>query len=262
MVRIFITLLICASFARADVALLLEEQIGPFWRFNPAHSSLYFSRVCAASPSKLRRCSAGEPGTVISRYHRIDGYDWIAIPLIPYLYAVDRLNRVPASVSSEQASSLRDAYRKDHLESIAPDQSTRSKDWPQLVGEAYDRTIYGFDFQTTTREDDDLIRLLNSAPNRNQFNIVYRNCADFAMKIVDFFFPNAVHRSCVRLGIVTPNYVAQSMIRYARHDPERVLSTFEIEQVPGTIPRSAPIHGLPTITCETLPFALPTMKCP
>ena len=49
---------------------------------------------------------------VISRYHKIDGYDWIAIPLIPYLYAVDSVNDVPMSVDKAQVAAIRDKYRQ------------------------------------------------------------------------------------------------------------------------------------------------------
>src|ERR1700677_3199915 len=85
--------------ARADAALLMEEPYGEFGAFNPTgHAAVYLNHVCAASPTELRACGPGERGVVISRYHKIDGYDWIAIPLIPYLYAVDDAAQVPMSV--------------------------------------------------------------------------------------------------------------------------------------------------------------------
>ena len=34
-------------------------------------------------------------GIVLSRYDGVDGSDWIAIPLVPYLYAVERPEDVP-----------------------------------------------------------------------------------------------------------------------------------------------------------------------
>ena len=61
-----------------------------FGAFNPTgHAAVYLNHVCAETPTELRMCRTGEYGVVISRYHKIDGYDWIAIPLIPYLYAVN-----------------------------------------------------------------------------------------------------------------------------------------------------------------------------
>src|SRR6202051_379664 len=95
------------SAAHADIALLLEEPFGQFGGMTPTgHAAIYFSRVCAASPVTLRRCAKDEPGAVISRYHRVAGYDLIAIPLIPYLYAVDRAAQIPREVGDGDVASL------------------------------------------------------------------------------------------------------------------------------------------------------------
>lgn len=239
--------LLGASLARADVTLLLEEPFGAFWSMNPAHSAIYLPWACAASPISLRRCKPGELGAVISRYHRIDGYDWIAIPLIPYVYAVERADRIPTSVNPEEVARLRDHYRRAHLESVAPDQSNGRPppgDWQQLVGEAYDRTIYGFRLQTTADQDEALLRALNARPNVNRFNIVFRNCADFVQQIIDFYYPGAIRRRFVpELGIMTPRLAATCLVTYCRRHPELAFSTFVIEQVPGTTLRSKGIGG-------------------
>ena len=95
-------LLLGAGASRADVTLLLEEPYGTFGGMTPTgHAAIFLSRVCAASPLSLRRCRADELGVVISRYHRIGGYDWIAIPVIPYLYAVDQVAQVPREVGEK-----------------------------------------------------------------------------------------------------------------------------------------------------------------
>ena len=91
----------------------------------PGHAAIYLSRVCADSLFSLRRCGDGEQGVVISRYHRIAGYDWLAIPLIPYLYAIDRPDQVPRDVSRQDVAALRDDYRRRHLEDVAPDEKRR-----------------------------------------------------------------------------------------------------------------------------------------
>ena len=61
------------------------------WDFFTAtgHAAVYLSGVCAESPIVLRKCAPGELGAVISRYDGVHGYDWLAVPLIPYLYAVE-----------------------------------------------------------------------------------------------------------------------------------------------------------------------------
>src|SRR5690348_11487006 len=70
---------ICYSpHAQAQAALLLEQPYGVYGLLNPTgHNAVYFQRVCAETPVKLRRCRPGEMGSVISRYEGIDGYDWV-----------------------------------------------------------------------------------------------------------------------------------------------------------------------------------------
>ena len=81
---------------RAQATLLLEEPYSYDGTFaGTGHAAVYLSRICAASPTELRRCQPGETGVVISRYHRVAGRDWFAIPLIPYLYAVEKPEQIP-----------------------------------------------------------------------------------------------------------------------------------------------------------------------
>src|SRR5207302_8074570 len=86
----------CAAFAGSSATLLLEEPYGKLGFFSATgHSAVYLSGVCAETPLILRRCAAGEMGIVLSRYNGVGGYDWIAIPLVPYLYAVENPEDVP-----------------------------------------------------------------------------------------------------------------------------------------------------------------------
>jgi hypothetical protein len=128
-----------ATSAHASVALLMEEPYGEFGAMNPTgHAAVYFNHICAETPTMLRPCHDGEYGVVISRYHKIDGYDWLAIPLVGYLYAVDSPNDIPVIVDKAQVAALRDAYRKKHLLALAPDDRhgrTPKGEWTELVGE-------------------------------------------------------------------------------------------------------------------------------
>ncbi len=120
-------LVLGAAAARADVTLLLEDPYGDFGGMNPTgHAAIYLSTICAASPLSLRRCGEGEQGVVISRYHLIAGHDWIAIPVVPYLYAVNQAEEVPPEVDEKDVASLRDDYRRRYLEDLAPDESDGS----------------------------------------------------------------------------------------------------------------------------------------
>src|SRR5580700_10386590 len=107
------------SRAFGDAALLIEEPYGFFGSINPTgHSAIYLNRVCAESPTVLRRCQPGETGVVISRISRIRRFDWIAIPLLPYLYAVEQVQDVPEWAERAPVEALRMAYAEAHLMSL------------------------------------------------------------------------------------------------------------------------------------------------
>jgi hypothetical protein len=224
--------------SHAQAALLMEEPYGFFGALNPTgHNAIYFDRICAETPIKLRRCAPGETGVVIARYQGIDGFDWVAIPLIPYLYAVDNPDDVPAHVDRQMVNELRDHYRDTHLTRLGPDLSPGNLvhgGWTQLVGAAYERRIYAFRFNTTPDEDDALIAELNDSRNRTKFNLLFSNCADFARVILDSYFPHSFRRSIFPdAGMTTPKQIAYTLVRYGRKHPGLGLEVFEIPQVPG-----------------------------
>jgi hypothetical protein len=223
--------------AQAQATLLLEEPYSYDGTFaGTGHAAVYLSRICAETPTLLRRCGPGEPGVVISRYHHLEGRDWVAVPLLPYLYAVDSPGDVPLYADTKLVSFLRHQY----LEKI----DISGPDAYQVVGSAYDRTSYGFRIETTPEQDDALIRKLNAGANRESYALLNRNCADFAKQIIDFYYPHAVHRSIIAdLGVMTPKQAAKSLAHSAKHHPQMRLTTFLIPQVPGLKP-SKPVHGV------------------
>jgi hypothetical protein len=258
-------LLLSAGMARPAVTLLLEEPYGTFGGMNPTgHAAVYLSHVCAASTTSLRRCNEGEQGVVISRYHRIAGYDWLAIPLLPYLYAVGRPDEVPSSVTPEKVAALRDAWRRANLSSVVPDAedgSTPAGDWTQLVGSAYDRTIYAFEIETTPEQDDQFIQALNSRANKNHFNLLFHNCADFVRQAIDSYYPHAVHRSLIAdVGIMTPKQAAKSLLSYSKEHGDLQFSVFVIPQVEGTVPRSRPVRGVLESLVKSKRYAVPLVS--
>jgi hypothetical protein len=254
--------LLNAGAARANIVLLLEEPFGTFGGLNPTgHAAVYLSGVCADSLNSLRRCRGEEQGVVISRYHRIGGYDWIAIPVVPYLYAVDRTEQVPREVGEREVEALRDEYRRKHLTEVAPDDEDGSAppgDWTQLIGAAYDRTIYTFALNTTADQDDRFIRALNSRANEQRFNLLFHNCADFARQVVDFYYPKAVRRSFTTdAGIMTPKQAAKCLVRYGKKHPGLQFASFTIPQVPGAVPRSSAVRGVIESLLKSKKYFLP-----
>jgi hypothetical protein len=230
---------LCCARSQAQAALLLEEPYGFFGLANPTgHTALYMDNVCAETPVKLRRCRPGEMGVVISRYHGIDHYDWVAIPLVPYLYSVENLDDVPARANAAEVMRMRERYREAELESLGPKLSKGNlvrAGWTQLLGQSYDRRIYALRFNTTRAQEDELIEELNDSSNHSHFSILFNNCADFAEKVLDDWYPGAFHRALLPdAGIATPKQTTHELVKYASKHPELNLQIYEIPQVPGS----------------------------
>lgn len=251
----------CAT-ARADAALLVEEPFGDFGAFNPTgHAAIYLNRVCADTPTRLRPCRPDELGVVLSRYHRIDGYDWLAIPLIPYLYAVDDPADIPVTATPRLERKLRDTYRRNHLQDLVPDNPKHEipgGEWIQLVGASYDRRIWGYEVTTTRQQDQDLIERFNDRRNVGHFNLLFNNCANFAGKVLNYYYPHSIHRNFIADGgMMTPKQAAKSLVKYSRKHPDVDLLTFVIPQVPGTIKRSTRVDGVAESLVKSKKYVVP-----
>jgi hypothetical protein len=249
--RLSIVLLACLGAtpcAYAGATLLLEEPYSYDGAFaGTGHAAVYLNRVCSATPVMLRACAPGESGVVLSRYKDVAGYDWVAIPLVPYLYAVEERGDIPLFANAKLVAFLRDQYRRRYLESLAPDRASGGPPdggWYELIGASYDRTIYGFEIETSPQQDALLISKFNSQPNRKRYSFLKDNCADFAREVINFYYPHALHRSVIGdLGVTTPKQIAKMLAKYGARHPELQTSDFVIPQVPGALRRSKPIHG-------------------
>lgn len=222
----------------AEAALLMEEPFGLFGAVNPTgHNAIYFENICAETPIHVRRCRPGELGSVIARYDGVNGYDWIAIPLIPYLYSVETPDEVPSLVNHARVDELRENYRNAHFSTYGIDKAGGSyvrNGWKQLIGVSYERRVYAFRFKTTLEQDEALIARLNDGPNDTHFHLLTRNCADFSREVLNNYFPRTFRRSFFPdVGITTPKQVTYKLVRYARKHPELQLTVFEIPQIPG-----------------------------
>jgi len=262
--ELVVMVLLCASLASASATLLLEEPYGKMGFFTATgHAAVYLSGVCAETPLVLRRCAPGETGVVLSRYDGVGGHDWIAIPLIPYLYAVERPEDVPLFANAKMAAFLRDRYRRRYLEDVAPDAKngeTPGGNWYQLVGSSYDRTIYGLEIETTSTQDRALIRDYNASANQSHFHLVSNNCADFAKGILNFYYPKSLHRSLVAdVGITTPKQIAKMLTRFSDRHPELQFSRLIISQVPGSMPRSTTVHGVVESFFKSKKYIVPSV---
>jgi hypothetical protein len=184
--------------------------------------------------------------------------------LLPYLYAVDRPDEVPSRVTPEDVAALRDAWRRSNLKEIVPNTEgggSPNDDWTQLVGAAYDRTIYAFEIETTQEQDDKFIQTLNSGTNARHFNLLFHNCADFARQAIDSYYPHAIHRSFIAdVGIMTPKQAARSFVSYSKRHRDLQFSVFVIPQVDGTVPRSSAVRGVLESLIKSKRYALPLVS--
>ena len=258
---LFVACLAGTGTAYGNVSLLIEEPYGFFGSINPTgHSAIYLNRVCAETPTLLRRCQPGESGVVISRYSRIRKLDWVAIPLLPYLYAVEQAEDVPEWVEADTVKTMREQYAETHLTSLVS--SVKEYDtknvWPQLLGVAYIRKIYSFEIATTEQQDDLLIAEYNDGANHSHFNLFTNNCADFSRRVLNFYYPHAVGRSITAdVAITTPKQIAKSLANYAHHHDGLELDEIVIPQIPGSTPRSHPPRGVVESLLKTKKYALP-----
>src|SRR5580704_8351893 len=222
----------CAQ-GHAQAALLMEEPYGFFGAVNPTgHNAIYFERICADTPVKLRRCGPGELGAVIARYQGIDGYDWVAIPLIPYLYSVENAADVPAHVDHDLVVELRGRYHEEHLASLGAELTPGNLvhgGWTQLLGAAYERRIYAFRFDTTEEQDDALIEYFPRTFKRS-------------------IFPDA--------WMTTPKQITYKLVRFGRKNPGTELTVLEIPQIPGYRARSHSAKGIDESFITTV-YAIP-----
>lgn len=239
--------LLCAGRARADVGIVLNESLDTSVAriTGSGHSAVYLSRICPASPVKLRLCGPGEQGSVMSNYTTLgedQPFEWNIVPLSVFVYGVADPASRPLFASWKIKAALEENYREKILSDYCTGhrcQTSGKAEWREMVGAASERSLYILIVSTTVEQDRALIEKFNDAPNVNHFNGVTRNCADFTRKLINTYFPHATHRELLNdFGITTPKAVARSFARYAHDRPEAQYRVLHFAQLPGPIKRS------------------------
>ena len=234
--------------AHADVGVLLNESLDTsFARISGSgHSAVYFSRVCADTPVKLRLCRPEEQGSVISNYTTLgedNPFEWNIVPLSIFLYGVEDPQNRPLFGSQKIKHVLEERYREQYLLPYCQSsacQTSNGAEWREMVGATLERSIYMFVVETSLEQDQAFIEKFNSLPNRNHFNGITRNCAEFSRRILNTYYPHAAKADYLNdLGLITPKAIARSFTHYAEHHPEAHLRVFHFAQLPGTIKRSS-----------------------
>ena len=239
--------------ARGDVGVVLNESLGTAMDriSGTGHSAVYFSRICPESPAKLRLCRPDENGSVMSNYINIgepQNFEWNIVPLNIYLYGVEDPRFRPLFGSYKIKDLLEERYRTKYLAGYCdgPPCSTSSKsEWREMVGATLIRGMYIFVIDTTVEQDEALIAQFNASPNKNHFNGITRNCADFTKRVINTYFPHATSTDYLNgFGMTTPKAIARSFVRYAERNPQLNLRVMHFAQVPGTIKRSSDVRAV------------------
>lgn len=233
--------------SRADVGVVLNDSLDTSVAriTGSGHSAVYLSRICPATPVKLRLCGPGEEGSVISNYTTLgedEPFEWNIVPLNVYLYGVRNPKNRPLFSSTKIKGVLEERYREQVLQDYCVSLSCRnstSAEWREMVSATSERTLYILAVSTTVQQDLDLIAKFNDRANVNHFNGFSHNCADFTRTIINTYFPNATHRNINDFGMTSPKGIARSFAHYAEHHPNDGYYVLHFAQLPGTIKRSS-----------------------
>lgn len=239
--------LIASTSARGDVGLVLNESIDTSLEriTGSGHSAVYLSRICPASPVKLRLCGPNEQGSVVSNYTTFGEdkpFEWNIVPLSVFVYGVADPASRPLFATWKVKRLLEQNYRDQVLGGLCeghPCQTSGGAEWREMVSASSERTLYILIVSTTVEQDLKLIAEFNDAPNVNHFNGVTHNCADFTKRVINTYFPHAAHRDVMNdFGISSPKAIAHSFSHYAHGQPDAQYRVMHFAQLPGTIKRS------------------------
>lgn len=255
------------SVARADISLLVLEAVGVAGEYTGSgHTAIYLSNICADGPIRLRMCQAGEKGVIITSYPTfVEGanYQWMAVPLTPYLYGVEDETDIPLYANGEIRNFLREAFRRNYLSSVVRGNESGAMpkgDWRTMLTAAFNRDVYSFNIQTTMKEDEQFLREFTSLPNEGNFNSFTRNCADFARKLLNRYFPGAAKRDWINdFGVTTPKAVARSFTSYVKKRPERFFYMTRYTQVAGPIWRSFDNRNFTEMAFKSKKYLIPSL---
>ncbi len=252
LVLVFLFASVACPRAYCGVGVVLNESLNESMDriTGTGHTAIYFSNICPDSPVRLRFCRPGELGSVMSTYINIgedQAFGWNIVPLSVYLYGVEDPRNRPIFGSKRIKHLLEERYREKYLSEYCASKACRTSpkaEWREMVAATFIRSVYIFSVDTTVEQDRKFIAAFNDSANKNDFNGVTRNCADFTRRIINTYFPHAVNRDYVNdFGMTSPKAVARTFTRYALRHPESNFRVLHFAQVPGTIKRSSQVRA-------------------
>lgn len=232
-----------ARVASADIGVIINENFMQGTRFiTGGHLSLYISNACADTPFSIRMCEPGESprGIVVNRYEKISDQkqDWIAVPLIPFLYGVEDVDQAPLLTSGRVQKMLSKRFYKKHLETIIPPDNSGlipSGSFNYIPGQTFKRDVISLSMESSIEEESKLVDAINARTNITYYNLFKANCSDFVSEILTAIFepkgglPKLKYDQLIK----TPKGVASRFWQNAKASPGRALFVSRFGQIPS-----------------------------
>jgi hypothetical protein len=265
---LFVVLGLWVSSARADIGLVLNASTAPspfaVSAFtNSGHAAIYLSRICPASPVRLRLCEPGEQGSVLSTYDDLgeaEPYEWNVISLSAFLYGVDDSEHAPLIAIANLRHTLQEHQRETRLAAVCGEGQCGGSPahWRDEIGAAFVREVYMFQVRTTKEQDEALIEEFNDRANVNRYNFFRNNCASFARIVINRYFPGAARPDYLNdFSITSPKAIARSFTHYAVKHPELQFHVTRYAQVPGEYKHSGDARDGTEVLFREKRWALP-----
>src|ERR1700689_5263035 len=138
---LLLSFLLAAPRVSADAGIVLNESLDTSVAriTGSGHSAAYLSRICPASPVKLRLCGPHEQGSVMSNYTTLGKdkpFEWNIVPLSVFVYGVADPQSRPLFTSWKIKNALEENYREKVLSDYCTGHSCQTSgkaEWRERV---------------------------------------------------------------------------------------------------------------------------------
>lgn len=232
----------------ADIGVVVLEPVDALGFFTRVgHVGTYFSNICPdGSPVKMRLCTPGERGSVVSKYSPLsenEDFDWAIVPFEQYLHGFESPELAPMiGTRGLQHAIERHNFGPLFSSALSPTRPGEVPDgqWKAALATRFDRTIYVYTVKTTVEEDATIVQAFNCAPNKARFNFFYRNCSNQTKSIFDLLVGNveSIGDRTGGLTMETPKGLAKKLVSHGLQRPDLQLRARRYPQIPGRFGRS------------------------
>jgi hypothetical protein len=253
--------LFSASAAYADISALILDSEGMADHItNGGHSVLVLSDICAETPTKLRLCTEDdqEKGVVINKMQTLSAekYNWIATPFEEFLYGASSKQNAPL-IANKKIVDADIQRRYDEYYSQSIHDSADKGRWTKSVGALFLRTVYEYRLPGFLDDEVSIMNALNNGPNKSDYNVILKNCADFVEKNLRPVLNTSIALSVDGGGIHSPKAIAMNLTRLGIKEPDLHMQVIKYPQISGTFTRSTSVMAPSENLYKNPLFAVP-----